>query len=223
MTVTLPLHTPGVLTQPARQRPHAGAAAPAPVAVAKAAPDAPPKAPPSPQADRLAAALHDSEGTIRTMREEFMSRRLDLVEELLNALSPFMSLMTTAHTARALAVTAGSLARQIESVVDHLGGETDRRAAQPRVGTDPTQPDTDRFAGLVGFPERIERAISGTSLLLRNAASVYDRDPLNRGTPLDVAVDSSRPLLSAIDKIKGTRQRLAVAHEMARNQLRLTA
>lgn len=160
-----------------------------------------------------------SPAALSAMREDFLSRRLETAEKIMEAMRPYLSLVTTPQTARPMAATLGHVAREINAVVREMGGELDRRTvADLRTPTAPAPGAADgggdkakRFAGLASLADRAERAMSGASRMLRHVGSVYDPDPLGRGTVLKVAVDASRPLLAAWDDLKSFRLRLTAA------------
>lgn len=188
---------------PARQK--TASASPAAAATPATAPAAPP--------------VGLSPAALSAMREDFLSRRLETAEKIMDAMRPYLSLVTTPQTARPMAATLGHVAREIHAVVREMGGELDRRSlAELRQPTAPAAAAAEgggdkakRFAALATLADRAERAMTGASRMLRHVGSVYDPDPLGRGTVLKVAVDASRPLLAAWDDLKSFRLRLTAA------------
>ncbi|SOD97879.1 hypothetical protein [Caenispirillum bisanense] len=198
---------------PARQK-----TAPASTTAAAATPAAAPAAPP----------VGLSPAALTAMREDFLSRRLETAEKIMEAMRPYLSLVTTPQTARPMAATLGHVAREINAVVREMGGELARRtvadlrqpmAPAPAAADGAAGEKAKRFAGLASLADRAERAMSGASRMLRHVGSVYDPDPLGRGTVLKVAVDASRPLLAAWDDLKSFRLRLTAAE----NRVNLSA
>lgn len=206
MVASISAQLASTFTAPGRARP-----APAQAAGKAAAPDSAPAVP---------ALLDETESLIRGMREEFLARRLDTAQKIVEAIRPYQSLATTARTARPMAVTLGFVAREVESVVTEMNGELSRRMAPSRpAGAPGVQPEDGAFAGLEGLAKTAERVMENTSIVLRGIAWVHDPDPLDRGTVLSVAVESSKPLLSAWDTLKAFNSRLG----LARNPVNLRA
>lgn len=195
MVVSLSSHMPGGFAQLARGK---AAASPA----AGAAGDAPAPA---------AATVGETETSLRSLREEFLSRRLQTAEKIVEAMRPFHSLITTPATARPLAATLGHVAREIESVVRDMGRELDRRSPPGRIAAAGTEPSAEAFKPLAALSQQAERTMTAASRLLRSAAAVSDPDPLGRGTVQSVAAETSRTLLRGWEELKGFRTRLAAA------------
>ena len=205
MAVSLTSYLPGGFALLARGKPGA-APAPAASSATAATGDAPAAASPT-------SPLPDTEGSLRAMREEFLGRRLQTAEKIVEAMRPFLGLVTTATTARPMAVTLGFVAREINSVVRDMGKELDRRAPAAAAGAAAVgaEPDAGAFKQLAALSQQAERTMTSVSRMLRVVSSVPDPDPLGRGTVQSVAAESSRSLLRGWEDLKSFRTRLTAA------------
>lgn len=178
--------------------------APRPVATGGAGVPKPGISPEKPAASAVASLADTWDATRREMQEKFLSRRLETAEKIVEALRPQSVFWAGAPSvARAMAVTLGRVASEIDSVVRDMEAEFSRRTTPGGV--------FEQRPAFKGLFDQAERAMTATGMMVLAVALVPDADPLGRGTPFDRAADAARTLDTSWKRLQSLTGRHALA------------
>ncbi|WP_404384734.1 hypothetical protein [Caenispirillum salinarum] len=153
---------------------------------------------------RAPSLLDGWESTRRQMQEEFMARRLETADMIMEALRPTASLwMMSGSLARAVAGTVEHLSAEINAVVRDMEQEFGRRAL-------PGEPFAERkgFTDLFG---QASRALTGASFLALTVGASFDRGPLNQASGFERAMGAARHLDDASTRLTALHARHGAA------------
>lgn len=146
------------------------------------------------EAENAPVLLDTWETTRRKMQEDFMARRLETAEMIMEALRPAASVWAMSGSlARAVAGTVEHLSAEINSVVRDMEHEFGRRTAPGEAFS-----EREGFTDLFGMASN---ALRGASFLTMMVGASFDRGPLNQTSGFERAMGAARHLDDASDRL----------------------